>query len=63
MTDRAAQVELSIDLGSEPISGRLIAGSGQPQSFSGWMELVAAIEAVRDPDEPAGGARVREGIN
>jgi hypothetical protein len=60
---RSAQLELSIDIGSEPITGSLIVGSGQSQSFAGWMELVAAIEAVRDQEEPPGGVRVREGIN
>jgi hypothetical protein len=60
---RSAQLELSIDVGSEPITGSVVVGSGQPRSFAGWMELVAAIEAVRDQEEPAGGVRVKEGIN
>jgi hypothetical protein len=55
MAGRSAHVELSIDVGSEPISGLVVVGANQPQSFSGWMELVAAIEAVRDQDEPVGG--------
>lgn len=47
VTGRAAQVELSIDVGSDPISGSFSVGAGAPQQFRGWIELVAAIESVR----------------
>jgi hypothetical protein len=40
-------IKLSIDEGSEPISGSLSADAGAPQQFRGWIELVAAIEALR----------------
>jgi hypothetical protein len=42
-----ARVELSLDRGSDPISGELAIGAGSPQRFSGWIELAAAIEAAR----------------
>lgn len=47
MTGRATQVQLSIEVDSEPISGSLSVGAGAPQQFCGWIELVAALESVR----------------
>jgi hypothetical protein len=38
---------LSIEVGSDPIAGSLSVGAGAPREFSGWIELVAAIESVR----------------
>jgi hypothetical protein len=51
-----AEVRLSIDVGSDPIAGSLHTDRQQPQRFSGWVELAAAIEAARaaqqaDPDD------------
>jgi hypothetical protein len=42
-----ARVRLSINIGSDPIEGSLDTGQQGPQPFSGWVELAAAIEAVR----------------
>ena len=42
-----AHVGLTIQLGSDPIRGSLQTGGQQPAAFSGWIELAAAIEAVR----------------
>jgi hypothetical protein len=47
-----ARVELSIELGSDPIRGSVAARDGEPQMFSGWIELVAAIEDVRADRSP-----------
>jgi hypothetical protein len=47
MTRRAAEMQLSIDIGSEPISGSVSMGDGATQEFSGWIELVATIESAR----------------
>lgn len=47
-----AHLELSIDVGSEPIRGIVVVEAGAPRPFCGWMELTAAIEAVRDQPEP-----------
>jgi hypothetical protein len=38
---------LSIEVGSDPISGSLSVGADAPTQFSGWIELVAAIESAR----------------
>lgn len=40
-------MQLSIEIGSEPIAGSVSVESGAPEHFSGWIELVAAIESAR----------------
>jgi hypothetical protein len=40
---------LLIDVGSDPISGSVSNGTHTARPFSGWIDLVAAIEAVRSP--------------
>ncbi len=47
MTERAAKLKLAVDVGSDPITGSLALEGQDPKSFSGWIELVAAIEAAR----------------
>ena len=47
MTERATHLKLAVDVGSDPITGSVAVGAGVPTSFTGWIELVAAIEAVR----------------
>jgi hypothetical protein len=32
----------------EPVTGSLLAGDCPPRSFTGWMELVAALQAALD---------------
>lgn len=66
MTGRSTQLHLTIEIDSDPITGSVSGGTGEPQLFCGWMELVAVIEAVRlgverapgrVPDAELGGAR------
>jgi hypothetical protein len=40
-------VELAIEVGSDPISGSIVVGAGEPRRFRGWIELVAELEAAR----------------
>ena len=47
MTERATQLKLAVDVGSDPITGSVVVGAGDPRSFCGWIELVAEIEAAR----------------
>jgi hypothetical protein len=47
-----ARVQLSIELGSDPISGSFTARDGESHTFSGWIELAAAIEDLRADPEP-----------
>ena len=48
MTRRAAEMQLSIDIGSEPITGSVSMGDGARRAFCSWIELVATIESARD---------------
>jgi hypothetical protein len=38
---------LEVDLTHEPIAGRLHDGDHPPRDFSGWLDLVAALEEAR----------------
>lgn len=42
--DLTIQLELSTD--ADAISGRLTADNGESQEFSGWLGLVAALDAL-----------------
>lgn len=57
MRYRAAQMQLSIEVGSDPITGSVSVGAGAPQQFSGWIELVAAIESARDATSNGAGRK------
>lgn len=48
MPSRAAQMELSIEIGSNPIAGSVSMGNGASQQFRGWIELAATIESARE---------------
>jgi hypothetical protein len=41
------RLEVWIERASEPISGALALPGSEPSVFAGWVELTAAIEAVR----------------
>lgn len=42
-----AHLHLEIQAGSDPIAGSIGGPGEEPRSFSGWIELAEAIEAVR----------------
>jgi hypothetical protein len=46
-----AHLQLAIDVDSDPITGSVSDGSQGAQPFTGWMELVAAIETARSAPE------------
>ena len=52
-------MQLSIEIGSEPISGSVAVENGVPQEFNGWIELVAAIESARHQGALTGGETLR----
>jgi hypothetical protein len=56
MSGRSAELHLSIEVGSDPVTGSVSGPNGEPQLFCGWMELVAVIEAVRLGVDRAGAA-------
>ena len=47
MTGHSAELQLTIEIDSDPIRGSATRSAGEPQLFCGWMELVAVIEASR----------------
>jgi hypothetical protein len=57
VTERATQLKLAVDVGSDPITGSVVVAGGDPRSFCGWIELVAEIEAARH-----NGGRVGAGV-
>jgi hypothetical protein len=58
-----AHLELAIDVDSDPISGLVSNGTGRARPFSGWIDLVAAIEEARlaQPSESVSAAPPRPG--
>jgi hypothetical protein len=40
------RIELDLEVGSEPIRGRLGLDPEMPREFYGWIELAAALEAL-----------------
>jgi hypothetical protein len=52
----ARHVRLEIDAGEPPLHGRLHAPPDRVRSFSGWLGMIAALQAaigVEDRSEPA----------
>jgi hypothetical protein len=50
----SAQLNLAIDLDSDPISGSAVGSDGERRRFNGWIDLVELIEEAR-----AGAAAVK----
>jgi hypothetical protein len=47
METGSVHVRLTIDLGSDPISGAVEVADREPMLFRGWIDLVSAIEDAR----------------
>jgi hypothetical protein len=47
-------MQLSIEIGSEPISGSVSLGGGNSHEFCGWIELVETIESARHAGSSGG---------
>jgi hypothetical protein len=47
-------MQLSIEIGSEPIAGLVSVGGGNTQQFCGWIELVETIESARHAGSSGG---------
>jgi hypothetical protein len=48
-----AHLKLAIDIDSDPISGSVSNGTGDPRAFQGWIELASVIEAARNANPAA----------
>jgi hypothetical protein len=47
------QFTLALEVGTEPIAGRLAERDGEAVPFAGWLELAAALERAVRPEPPA----------
>jgi hypothetical protein len=43
------KLSLELDLGIEPITGRLLRADGTSSTFIGWLELTQLLETARRP--------------
>ena len=43
---------VELDKDADPISGSVSEAAGPPRSFSGWLELIAALQRARDEGRP-----------
>jgi hypothetical protein len=41
------RIDLDLDLGSEPVAGRLAVAGGVEHPFTGYAGLIAALESLR----------------
>jgi len=49
--ERYRRVILELEVGADPIAGRVGDPGSEPESFTGWLQLAAALErAGREPD-------------
>ena len=45
-------VTVELEKDADPISGSVSEAAGQRRSFSGWLELIAALQRARDEGRP-----------
>jgi len=55
MTRVRIRVALELESGVEPITGILRPPVGDPQPFTGWLELTQLLEAIRASADPGTG--------
>jgi hypothetical protein len=55
--DQRPSIWLEVDVAADGIAGRLHEDDRPPLAFSGWLELVAAVEAARRRHATAAGQR------
>jgi hypothetical protein len=49
--DPELEITLRVVPEAEPITGSVGAGGGDSRWYVGWLELMAAVEALRHPEE------------
>ena len=56
-------VTVALRVGSDPINGSVVGHAGVPRPFSGWLELIAALqdehERAIEEEAPGGCARLQ----
>jgi hypothetical protein len=48
MSGEQLRLQLELDRKSDPIEGRLTTQQGRTITFTGWLELMSALEHARD---------------
>jgi hypothetical protein len=56
MTRRPLRLQLELEDDGDPITGRLLVANSDSVVFTGWLELMAAIEAARAAGSECGPA-------
>jgi hypothetical protein len=51
-------LQLEVERGRQPIEGRLTDEAGSTVAFTGWLELIAALEKTQLQTVPAPGPRL-----
>ncbi len=51
--DRTIHIELELELHGEEVRGRALCDGGPPREFSGWLGLIAALDALVAAPETA----------
>jgi hypothetical protein len=57
--DAPTRLVIELDVEAEPITGQLSGPAGKALPFTGWLELMAAIEEVRGAELHAASTRAR----
>jgi hypothetical protein len=47
-------MELELDPTADPVTGWLVTNGGEPEPFTGWLQLAAALERARLATTPSG---------
>jgi hypothetical protein len=58
MEARITHLELDVDFGGDPVTGRIRPEEAAPRRFTGYAELISALEEIRagePPQVPIGG--------
>ncbi len=53
MDDRTIRIALDVELHGEEVRGRASCDGRTPRPFTGWMGLIAALDALMAPAEPS----------
>jgi hypothetical protein len=51
--DRSLHIDLDLRMHGDELAGRAGAHGGGERTFSGWVELLAALDALVDPEPGA----------
>lgn len=59
MSERAKQVHLTIEFDGDRVTGELRDERGAVSAFSGWLDLISALDSLSTADQARGVASVQ----